>query len=92
MANVIATEISKDDQMAEKGMVEMMMMMPMYFWTGNDVTFLFKNIESKSDGDYTWGLICTFLLGFAIEFISYLRKYVHLKAQLQSIDEAVKYA
>ena len=92
MANAMATKISDDDSFEENDMLKMMMMMPMYFWTGKDVTFLFKNIESKSDGDYTWGLICTFILGFAIEFISYLRKYVHMKAQLQSIDEAVKYA
>ena len=73
-------------------MLKMMMMMPMYFWNGNDVTFLFKNIESKSDSDYIWGLIVTFILGFGIEFISYLRKYLHMSAQLKSIDEAVKYA
>ena len=87
IANAIAVNMeSMDDGMGKDGMVGMMMMMPMYFWTGNDVTFLFKNVESKSDGGYTWGLIVTFLLGFAIEFISYLRKYVHMKAQLESIN------
>ena len=58
----------------------MMMMMPMYFWTGTDVTFLFENIESKSSGQYFAGLVGTFALGVTIEFISYLRKFFHLKA------------
>ena len=61
----------------------MMMMMPMYFWTGNDdphVTWLFENLESKTGGGYFAGLVATFALGFAIEFISFLRKYFHLKA------------
>lgn len=69
----------------------MPMMMPMYFWTGNEVTYLFKNITSDSTSGYTFGLICTFLLGLAIEFINYLRKYVHMKAQLASINAAVRH-
>ena len=70
----------------------MPMMMPMYFWTGNEVTYLFKNLASDSAGGYTLGIVATFFVGFAIELVSYLRKYVHIKAQLQAISNAVRYA
>ena len=68
----------------------MPMMMPMYFWTGNDVTYLFKSLTSDSAGGYTLGIIATFLLGIALELVSYVRKYVHMKAQLQAIEGAVR--
>ena len=58
----------------------MKMMMPMYFWTGNDVTYLFKNISSDSAGTFMAGMIGGFLLAVLIEFVSYIRKYVHFKA------------
>ena len=70
----------------------MKMMMPMYFWTGNDVTYLFKSLTSETAGGYALGIIATFLLGFALELISYFRKYVHMKAQLQAIENAVRSA
>ena len=57
-----------------------MMMMPMYFWSGNDVTYLFESIKSENGGGYIGGLVVTFILGFGIEFISYLRKYFHMRA------------
>ena len=56
----------------------MMMMMPMYFWTGTDVTYLFKNIVSNSNGTYVAGIIGVFCLAITIEFVSYSRKYVHI--------------
>ena len=68
------------------------MMMPMYFWAGNDVTYLFKSLASDSAGGYTLGIFATFFLGVAIELVSYLRKYFHIKAQLQAISSAVRYA
>ena len=68
----------------------MPMMMPMYFWTGNDVTYLFKNLSSETAGGYAVGIIATFLLGIALELVSYLRKYIHMKAQLQAIEGAVR--
>ena len=67
----------------------MMMMMPMYFWQGTEVTYLFENIESKSSGGYVAGLFGTFALGLAVEFISYLRKYFHMRAQLSAINNSV---
>ena len=76
----------------EHGGMNMMMMMPMYFWTGNDVTYLFKNISSDSAGTLMAGMIGVFILAVLIEFVSYLRKYIHFKAQLQGINSAVRLA
>lgn len=70
----------------------MKMMMPMYFWSGNDVTYLFKSLTSETASGYALGIIATFLLGFSLELISYLRKYVHMKAQLHAIETAVRSA
>ena len=69
-----------------------MMMMPMYFWTGTDVTYLFKNIVSNSNGTYTAGIIGVFCLAITIEFVSYSRKYIHILAQLKGINDAVRFA
>ena len=68
----------------------MMMMMHMYFWRGNDVTYLFENISSDSSSSYSAGIIVTFVLGVTIELISYCRKYIHMKAQLHAINSSVR--
>ena len=49
--------------------MDMMMMMYMYFWTGTDVTWLFKNAESKDGAGYFLGLLLTVLLGVLVEGI-----------------------
>ena len=68
----------------------MPMMMPMHFWSGNEVTYLFKDIRSDSSSTFFLGVALTFLLGFVIEFVSFLRKYVHMLAQLAGIKAAVR--
>ena len=86
------TSMNHSQHEHEHGGMNMMMMMPMYFWTGNDVTYLFKNISSDSSGTFFAGIIGVFLLAVLVEFVSYIRKYVHFKAQLQGINSAVRLA
>ena len=54
--------------------------MYMYFWTGNQLTWLFYNAESTTGAQYFGGLICTFLVGVLIEALTYLRNYVYIKS------------
>ena len=78
-----------DHQQVDMGM---MMMMPMYFWSGNDVTYLFKGISSDSTGTYVAGIIGVFVLAVVVEGVSYLRKYIHVMGQLKGINDAVRVA
>ena len=43
-----------------------MMMMPMYFWKGEELYWLSRYIESTDSGEYAAGLIVTFLLGLVL--------------------------
>jgi len=58
----------------------MMMMMPMHFWKGNNLTWLINGWESSDGGEYFVGLLITFLLAFTVESISYVRNYTYVKA------------
>ena len=64
-----------------KGMM-MTMIMPMWFWKGyeDELTWLFHGVTSTTGGQYCGGLILTFLLGFVLEAIMYLRNYIFIKA------------
>ena len=71
----------------EEAMPEMMMMMYMSFWKGPKVTWLFKNLESETDGQYTLGLIVSILLGIILEAALAFRNGLQVKAQLSAIEE-----
>jgi hypothetical protein len=74
-------DMDDDDDMDDGGMDDggdgmmMMMMMYMYFWTGTDVTWLFKSAESQNGLGYTLGLIITMLLGVLVEGIISFRNF-----------------
>ena len=69
-------------------MMDMMNMMPMYFWKGTDgLTWLFYRWESTTTGQYAGGLIAMFMLGITLEGLTYLRNAVYIKAQLQAIKK-----
>ena len=68
--------------------MDMMMMMPMYFWTGweeGELYWLSRHIETKSNGEYAAGLIVTFLLGLVLQALSWMRNFVYIKSQISAI-------
>ena len=65
----------------------MMMMMPMYFWRGNEMTWLFYGVDSTTAGQYVGGLIVVLLMGIVLEGITYLRNYIYVKEQAKAIKK-----
>jgi hypothetical protein len=65
----------------------MMMMMPMYFWRGNEMTWLFYGVDSTTAGQYAGGLIVVLLMGIVLEGITYLRNYIYVKEQAKAIKK-----
>ena len=65
----------------------MMMMMPMYFWRGNEMTWLFYGVDSTTSGQYAGGLIVVLLMGIVLEGITYLRNYIYVKEQAKAIKK-----
>ena len=76
-----AMDVTQDSGMS------MMMMMPMYFWKGNSLTWLFYNATSSNGTQYFGGLILVFLFGIALEAVYYLRNYIYIKAQILAIKK-----
>ena len=66
-------------------MPKMDMMMPMAFWSGTKLTWVYYRIQSTDAGNYTLGLIITFLLAILLEGLTYLRNFVYLRSQLAAI-------
>ena len=62
-----------------------MMMMPMYFWKGEKLTWLFYLLESNTSTEYFVGLISVFLVAVGLQMIEYLRNFVYIKAQMRAI-------
>ena len=63
----------------------MMMMMPMYFWKGNDLYWLSRYIETDSAGGYAAGLIVVFAFGIILEAVTWMRNFVYIKSQISAI-------
>ena len=72
------------------GMDMMMMMMPMYFWTGTDLTWLINGWDSTTGGSYFAGLLVTFILGFTIEALTFCRNYLYVKSQTRAIERTIE--
>ena len=62
-----------------------MMMMPMFFWKGDNLYWLSRHIESTTAGEYAAGLIVTFLFGMVIEALIWMRNFIYLKSQISAI-------
>ena len=62
-----------------------MMMMPMFFWKGDNLYWLSRYIESTTPGEYAAGLIVTFLFGMVIEALIWMRNFIYLKSQISAI-------
>ena len=56
------------------GMDDMMMMMYMTFYQSNELTLLFKNLNSSDNGKYLCLLLIVFSMGLSIEALGYLRQ------------------
>ena len=56
------------------GMDDMMMMMYMTFYQSNELTLLFKNLNSSDNGKYFSLLLIVFSMGIGIEALGYLRQ------------------
>mmetsp|Transcript_1045 Transcript_1045/g.1593 ORF Transcript_1045/g.1593 Transcript_1045/m.1593 type:complete len:155 (-) Transcript_1045:28-492(-) len=69
----------------DMGMDKMSMMMPMSFWSGTDLTWLINGWDSTNAGQYTGGLIVTFIVALVLESLVYLRNYTYIKAQIAAI-------
>ena len=67
----------------------MMMMMPMYFWSGNSLTWLIHGWDSTTGGSYFAGLLVSFILGFTIEALTYVRNYIYIKSQTAAIERTI---
>ena len=82
----LAHEVEQQKEAVEPvGM--MMMMMPMYFWKGNEMTWLFHGVDSSTAGQYAGGLIVVLLLGIVLEGLTYLRNYIYVKEQSKAIKK-----
>ena len=66
-------------------MPKMKMMMPMSFWSGTDLTWVYYRIKSTDSATYVGGLIIVFLLAILLEGLTYLRNFVYLRSQLAAI-------
>ena len=55
------------------GMDDMMMMMYMTFYNSNELTLLFKDVNSSDNGKYLCLLLIVFFMGLSIEALGYLR-------------------
>lgn len=62
-----------------------MMMMPMYFWKGTELTWLWYHLDSSTPGEYAGGLIVVFLVGVVIEAVTWMRNFVYIKSQISAI-------
>ena len=65
--------------------MDMNMMMYMSFWHGNKLTWLIHGVDSTNGGQYTGGLIVSFLLAFSVEALVYLRNFTYIKSQIHAI-------
>ena len=85
-------EISRDSSSGENEMptMGMMMMMPMYFWSGNSLTWLVNGWDSTTGGSYFAGLLVSFILGFTIEALTYFRNYMYTKSQSEAIKRIIE--
>ena len=66
------------------------MMMYMYFWSGTNLNWLLYSVESTTGGGYFAGLLVTFLMGFAIEALTFCRNYVYIKSQTAAIERTIE--
>mgnify|MGYP001626818926 CR=1 FL=1 len=71
----------------EENMEMMMMMMPMCFWKGTDLTWLIHGVESSNSGQYFAGLLVTFLIAFTVESLTYARNRLYINSQIEAIKK-----
>ena len=83
------TRMGMDDSGNEMGM-GMKMMMPMYFWTGNSLTWLINGWDSTTGGSYFLGLLVSFCLGVSIEALTFFRNYMYIMSQTAAIERTVE--
>ena len=65
----------------------MMMMMPMHFWKGTELTWLIHGVDSSNSGQYFAGLLVTFLIAFTVESLTYARNRLYINSQIEAIKK-----
>ena len=56
------------------------MNMPMSFWKGYKLTWLFYDLTSDDKTQYFGGLMTCFCIAIGLQLIAYLRNYIYIKA------------
>ncbi len=67
--------------------MDMMMMMPMHFWKGTELTWLIHGVDSSNSGQYFAGLLVTFLIAFTVESLTYARNRLYINSQIEAIKK-----
>ena len=60
---------------------EFILWMPMFFFSGTEVTFLFPELHSENGTGYAAGWLACFFISILVEGLLFLRSYLALKFQ-----------
>ena len=84
--SIVLLLISAILMIREAQAMDMKMMMPMWFWKGNNLTWLLHDLESTNSTDYFGGLMTVFLIAIGLQILEFCRNYIYIKAQMRAIQ------